>query len=155
MPDVAAVLSFLERQPKVRHGKVGVTGYCLGGRVALAAAGHFQDHIAAVASYHAGGLATDAPDSPHRFVPRIRGRVYVAGAVEDPNFDDAQKQRLEDALTAAHVDHKVETYPARHGWVPSDTPVHDPRAAERHWDTLFDLFDHALGEGAGATAAAP
>jgi carboxymethylenebutenolidase len=49
------------------------------------------------------------------------------------------------------VDHKIETYNARHGWVPSDTPVHDPRAAERHWETLFDLLDHTLGEGALAT----
>jgi carboxymethylenebutenolidase len=70
--------------------------------------------------------------------------VYVAGAIEDPGFDDAQKQRLEEALTAAHVDHRVETYNARHGWVPSDTPVHDPVAAERHWQTLFDLFAGTL-----------
>jgi carboxymethylenebutenolidase len=148
MRDVAAVLAFLDKQPKVRHGTMGVTGYCLGGRLALAAAGHFPDRIAAAASYHGGGLATEAPDSPHRFAPEMKAKVYVAGAIEDPGFDDAQKQRLEEALTAAGVDHKIETYHARHGWVPSDTPVHDPRAAERHWKTLFDLLDHTLGEGA-------
>ena len=152
MRDVTAVLAFLDQQPGVRRGKIGVTGYCLGGRLALAAAGHFPDRIAAVAAYHGGGLATDAPDSPHRLAPRIKARVYVAGAIEDANFDDAQKQRLEDALTAANVDHKIETYNARHGWVPSDTPVHDPKAAERHWETLFDLLDHTLGEGALITA---
>ena len=148
MRDVSAVLEYIGDQPNVRHGKVGATGYCLGGRLAVAAAGHFPDRIAAVASYHGAGLATDAPDSPHLLAPRIKARVYVAGAMEDPGFDDAQKQRLEDALTAAHVDHRIETYNARHGWVPSDTPVYDPRAAERHWDTLFDLLDHTLGEGA-------
>ena len=42
------------------------------------------------------------------------------------------------------VDHRVETYAARHEWVPRDTAAHDPAAAERHWDTLLDLFRAAL-----------
>jgi carboxymethylenebutenolidase len=100
--------------------------------------------VAAAASYHGGGLATDAPDSPHLLAPRIKARVYVGGAIEDRGFDDTQKQRLEDALTQAGVAHTVETYNAKHGWVPTDTPVHDPVAAEKHWQTLFDLFDGAL-----------
>jgi len=140
MRDMPAFFTYLDEQPAVRDGTYATTGYCLGGRLSLAAAGHYPDRLAASASYHGGGLATDAPDSPHRLAPRMKGRVYVAGAIEDRNFDDAQKQRLEDALTAAHVDHTVVTYPARHGWVPADTPVHDPAQAERHWQTLFDLL---------------
>jgi carboxymethylenebutenolidase len=119
----------------------------MGGRLSIATAGHFPDRVAAAASYHGGQLATDAPDSPHRLAPVMQARVYVAGAIEDRGFDDAQKQRLEEALTAAHVDHRVETYNARHGWVPSDTPAHDPAAAERHWQTLFDLFAGTLRPG--------
>ena len=42
----------------------------------------------------------------------MKARVYVGGAMEDPSFDDAQKQRLEQALTEAGVDHKIETYDA-------------------------------------------
>lgn len=55
-----------------------------------------------------------------------------------------QRDRLEQALTAAGVRHTIETYPARHGWVLSDMPVHDPAAAERHWDTLLALFARTL-----------
>lgn len=74
----------------------------------------------------------------------MKARVYVAGAIEDPSFDDAQKQRLEDALTEANVDHRIETYNGGHGWVPSDTPVHDAAATERHWLMLFELFKQTL-----------
>ena len=35
----------------------------------------------------------------------------------------------------------------RHGWVPSDTPVHSPEGAERHFRALFELFGSALGAG--------
>jgi carboxymethylenebutenolidase len=116
----------------------------MGGRLALYAAGTFGDRIAAMAAYHPGGVATDAPDSPHRRAGDIKAKVYVAGASEDAGFDDAQQARLEQALAEANVDHTVERYPARHGWVPSDTPVHDPVQAERHWSTLLELFGSTL-----------
>ena len=145
MRDTEALLAHLDASDMVRHdGGIGITGYCMGGRLALHAAGHFGDRVAAVASYHASGLATDAPDSPHRLADRIRARVYVAGAIEDRGFDDAQKARLERALADAGVEHLVETYNARHGWVPRDTPVHDPVEAERHWRTLLALFGRTL-----------
>lgn len=145
MRDMESFFAYVEAQPNVRAGKLGITGYCMGGRLALYAAGTFGDRFAAAASYHGGGLATDAPDSPHRLAPQMHARVYVAGAIEDRSFDDAQKERLEQALSEAGVDHVIETYPARHGWVFPDTPVHDQVAAERHWDTLLSLFSQTLG----------
>jgi carboxymethylenebutenolidase len=144
MRDMPAFLAHLESRAALTDGRIGITGYCLGGRLSLAAAGHFPDRVVAAASYHGAGLATDAPDSPHRLAPVMQARVYVAGAIEDRGFDDAQKERLEMALTAAGVDHRVETYNARHGWVPSDTPVHDPAATERHWETLLALLGGTL-----------
>jgi len=142
--DTRAVLAFLASQPAVAPGKIGATGYCMGGGFAIAAAGHFPERFAAIAAYHPGNLATDAPDSPHLLAPKIQARVYVGGASDDPSFPDEMKARLETALRDAGVDHTVETYPARHGWVPSDTPVHDAAQAERHWQTLFALLDGAL-----------
>ena len=144
MRDTNAFLTHLEGEPHVRGSAFGVTGYCMGGRLALSAAGTYPERFAAAASYHGSSLATDAPDSPHLLAPRMRARVYVAGAIEDRNFDDAQKQRLDDALAKAGVRHTVETYNARHGWVPSDTPVHDPVETEHHWRTLLDLFARTL-----------
>ena len=146
MRDTSAFLAYLDAQPEARKGKIGVTGYCMGGRMAFAAAGHFPERIAAAASYHPSGLATDAPDSPHKLASHISARLYVGRAKEDRGFDEEQLLRLERALTEAGVRHTMETYDARHGWVPADTPVHDPLEAERHWQTLFELFDRELGE---------
>jgi carboxymethylenebutenolidase len=140
MADTEAFLAWLASQPDVRPGPIGTTGYCRGGFMSLTAAGTYPDRIAAAASYHGGNLATDAPDSPHRLAPRMRARVYVAGAIEDASFTEEMKARLERALTDAGVDHLIETYPARHGFVLRDTATYDPAAAARHWETLLTLL---------------
>jgi carboxymethylenebutenolidase len=103
--------------------------------------------VAVAASYHGGGLANDTPTSPHLLAPQIRAKVYVAGAIEDANFTDAMKATLERAFVEAGVDHRVETHAAHHGWVPRDTPAHDPAEAEHHWRSLIPLFDGVLKRG--------
>lgn len=144
MSDTRAFLDYIAAQPAVKRGGIGTTGYCRGGFMSLTAAGTYPDRIVAAASYHGSRLASDEPDSPHRLAPKIKARVYVAGAIEDQSFPDEMKARLEEALTAAGVDHRIETYPARHGWVLRDTPVYDAAAAERHWQTLVALMDAKL-----------
>ena len=144
MSDTEAFLGFLASERAVRPGGVATTGYCLGGAASLSAAGTYPDRIVAAASYHGGRLASDAPESPHRLAPRIKARVYVAGAIDDASFPDDMKARLEQALTAAGVDHVVETYPARHGFVLRDTPAFDAAAEERHWRTLTQLLEVAF-----------
>ena len=144
MSDTASFLAFMDADREAMPGPYGVVGYCMGGRLALIAAGTYPDRFAATASYHGGGLADDKPTSPHLLAPQMRAKVYVAGAIEDAAFDDTQKARLEQALAKAGLDHQVETYPARHGWVPRDMPAHDPAEAEHHWRTLVPLFDGVL-----------
>jgi carboxymethylenebutenolidase len=144
MSDTSAFLDYLAAQPDVQPSAIGTTGYCMGGLMSLTAAGTYPERILATASYHGGRLATDAPDSPHLLAPKIRSRVYIAGAIEDQSFPDAMKERLEQALTSAGVNHRIETYQARHGWVFRDTPVYDAAASERHWQSMLALFAATL-----------
>jgi carboxymethylenebutenolidase len=140
MADTGAFLEYLAAQPQVLPGGIGTTGYCMGGLMSLTAAGTYPEQIVAAASYHGGQLASDAPDSPHLLAPKMRARIYIGGAIEDQSFPDDMKQRLEQALSEAGVDHRIETYQAKHGWVFRDTPVYDAAEAERHWRTLGELF---------------
>jgi carboxymethylenebutenolidase len=142
--DTGAFLAYLASNPHVKGQKYGATGYCMGGNWALTAAGAYPDKFAAAASYHGGGLATDAPDSPHLALKNTQARIYVAGAVEDEHFDDAQKALLEKTLTEGNIPHLVETYDAKHGFTMTDLPVYDEAAAERHWTTMLSLFSETL-----------
>jgi carboxymethylenebutenolidase len=145
MSDAEAYLDLLTGLDEVSDRPVGVTGYCMGGALALRTAAHRPDQVAAVAAFHPARLATDAPDSPHLLVYRLRAEVYVASADQDPGMPPEQQSRLDEALTTAKVRHVCEQYDgARHGFTMSDTAVYDEAATERHWKALLDLFARNL-----------
>ena len=126
-------------------GPMATLGYCMGGGRALTAAAEYPDRIAAAASFHGGGLASEAPDSPHRRAAKIRGRVYVGCAGVDRSFPPEQSARLARALREAELDHIIENYVGMaHGWAVPDHSVHDPAGAERHWSHLLAFFGEAL-----------
>lgn len=143
--DTGAFLDFLAGRPEVAGTRVGTTGYCMGGRLSLLAAAHHPERVAAAASFHGGYLASDLPESPHRFVDRIAGRVHVAVARDDASFPPGQEARLRQALTGDGVDHTMEKYPAHHGFAVPDNPTYDAAADARHWDALRDLYAATLG----------
>jgi carboxymethylenebutenolidase len=143
--DSGAYADFLLARPEVSGSAVGSTGYCLGGRMSLLAAGALGDKIGAAASFHGGRLAVaDDPNSPHLAADRITATVYVAGAVEDGSFTAEQAQLLDRALSDAGVDHIVEFYPAHHGFAMADNATYDADATARHWEALGRLYGSSL-----------
>lgn len=142
--DTEALLAYLATRRDVAGRRVGAVGFCMGGGMALVAAGTHPDRFAAVASFHGGNLATEAPASPHRFAPGLEAEVYIAAATDDPSYPPAMAAQLEAALDAAGVRRWSETYPAAHGWMLPDFPVYDAPAAERGWAAMLALFEPAL-----------
>lgn len=143
--DASAYADFLLARPEVRGSSVGTTGYCMGGRMSMVAAGALGPKIGAAASFHGGRIAVaDDPASPHLAAGRISAKVYVAGAIEDGSYTPEQAELLESALSAAGVDHMLEFYQARHGFAVPDNDTYDEAAAERHYKAMDRLYRSAL-----------
>jgi carboxymethylenebutenolidase len=142
--DTVALLAYLDTRPDVRGDQVGAVGFCMGGGMAIAAAGTSPDRFAAVVSFHGGNLATDAPDSPHSFASGLKAELYIAAAERDDSYPPAMAERFEHALGDAHVRYRSETYPAAHGWMNPDFPVYDEPAAEHGWNEMLSFFDRTL-----------
>jgi carboxymethylenebutenolidase len=145
MRDAQAFLDFLAHEKQVRPGPVGVTGYCMGGGLAIRTAAAYPDRVAAVASFHAGGLVSSAPDSPHLLLSRIQADLYVAHADQDANMPTEQIDALEKALEKSGIRHEAELYiGALHGFTMADLPAFNADALEQHWRKLYSLFDRNL-----------
>ena len=142
--DSDAFLDYLATRVDVAGSRVGAVGFCMGGGMAIAAAGTWPERFAAVASFHGGNLATDAPDSPHRHAAAIEAELYIAAAENDASYPPAMAERFAHALDDAGVRYRSETYAAAHGWMNPDFPVHDEAAAERGWHEMLAFFDRTL-----------
>lgn len=126
-------------------GPIGVTGYCMGARLAVRTAGWFPERVAAVGGFHGGGLVTDAADSPHLVIAGTRAEYVFGHADQDPGMTPENVDALEDTLVAAGRPHVNEIYPgARHGYTMADTSVYDEAGTERHFTELRALLERAL-----------
>jgi carboxymethylenebutenolidase len=143
--DASAYADFLLSRPEVRGSAVGTTGYCMGGRMSLIAAGALGPKIGAAASFHGGRIALeDDPSSPHLAAGQISAGVYVAGAIEDHSFTAEQAELLRQSLAQAGVTHTVEFYDAHHGFAVPDNGTYDEQAATRHYEALASLYGASL-----------
>lgn len=140
--DADALLNYLASRPEVIGDRFGVCGYCMGGRMSVVVAGRLPDRVAAAAAFHPGGLVANSPDSPHLLADRISATVYIGGAENDPSFTADHAEKLDKA--SAGVPHRIECYPAAHGFAVPDNPSYDAAADERHWAAMTETFGAAL-----------
>jgi carboxymethylenebutenolidase len=135
--------SCIQKGPQ--KGMIGVVGHCFSGKMAMFAAAARPDKVVAVASFHGGGLYTDAPTSPHLALPRIKARLYFAHADKDHSMNEDAIAKFEQSLAKWGGKFESETYRgAYHSWTSSDSPVYNQAAAERAFQKLLELFRESL-----------
>ena len=141
--DGAAYLDYLQGIAASRP--VAITGYCMGARVGWRIAAAHPDRVAALAGFHAGGLVTDAPDSPHRSAGDLKAELYFGFADNDRSMTPEQIAELERTLEEAGARYRSEVYEgAEHGYTMADTAAYDEGARERHFRDLGALLQRTL-----------
>ena len=139
MRDMTAMLAYVDRHSGIPNERVACVGYCMGGPLALYAAGTFPDRVAVAASIHGANLATDRPDSPHRLAKKMRGALYVGVAEFDPYIIPGETERIDAALREAGANYTLEHYPGSyHGFALVGAHGFDAAADDRQ--RLLDLF---------------
>ncbi|WP_297696668.1 dienelactone hydrolase family protein [Phenylobacterium sp.] len=144
--DIVAYTGYLQAAPKVnRKVKLGVQGYCMGGPLMMRTAATAADRIGAGASFHGGTLVTKDANSPHLWVPKMKGQFYIAEADNDDKSNPEAKTIVQSAFEAAHVPARLEVYAgAMHGWCVPGSQVYNAPAAEKAWGELLALYGKAL-----------
>ncbi|MFL5550261.1 MAG: dienelactone hydrolase family protein [Gemmatimonadaceae bacterium] len=142
--DGSAYVDFLASQPFVASGPMGVVGFCFAGRFALSVAAVRPDRIAAVASFHGGGLFTDTATSPHLVLPRVKARLYFGHATHDQSMPEESIEKLEWALRSWGGSYESEMYDAKHGWMIPGREIYNSENAERGFEKLMEVMHDTL-----------
>ena len=145
--DVLAALAHLRTLPQVGASPVGITGFCLGGRVALYMAGA-TDAFAASAIFYGTSMngARGGDPSPLSFAANIRCPLAGFFGSEDENPSPADVDEVDaelDRLGIPHTFYRFEGAP--HAFNDPFNPVRwTPEPAAEAWRLLIEFFDGAL-----------
>jgi carboxymethylenebutenolidase len=146
MTDAKAFIGWLDQQSSVaRNRKMGTQGYCMGGPMAFRTAAAMPDRVGAVATFHGGGLVTDAPNSPHLQAAKSSAQFLIAIAANDDARAPNDKTVLKETFAKANLPAEIEVYAgSAHGWCPPDSQVYNEPLAEKAWSRLLVLYGKAL-----------
>jgi carboxymethylenebutenolidase len=145
MDDVSTMIAYVDKQKEVKKGAVGAHGYCMSGPYALAAAARYPDRVAAAASFYGTWLVSDAVESPHLNLGRVKGELYIGCAEHDDLAPLPMVEELRGLLKKSGAAGELEIHPGvHHGFAFPERWCYDKPAAERHWERLFALYDRNL-----------
>ena len=140
--DIRGAVQYL----KARSGKVGVTGFCMGGALTLLAACSAPEIDAAVVWY-------GCPPLEYIDATQIKVPLQAHWATQDEFFPITTVDQLEVKLRAAQVNFDFHRYLARHAFA-NETAVgpgriaatqYDPVWSQAAWDRTFRFLGRWLG----------
>ena len=147
--DVRATMDLLEAQPATEQGRIGMTGFCMGGFVTFLAACHLP--IRAAAPFYGGGIGRNMMPSERRPHPPIDDAAGISGSMlvfygdQDGFIPPEEVALVQQRLAALGKDAQVIVYPgADHGFFCEERPSYHEAAAQDSWKRLLRLFDTKL-----------
>jgi len=136
--EIDAASDFLRGQPMVAGDKVGIVGFCMGGRLALQAGLKDTDLGAVVAFY---GTPLTAEEAPSMGAP-----VLGLYGSEDGGIPVPDVEAMGEALDAAGVQNEIQVYEgAEHAFFNDTRASYDADAAEDAWTRMLAFFEAELG----------
>jgi carboxymethylenebutenolidase len=139
--DVRAALDFLGAKANVNAAKIGITGFCMGGRIAFLTACELPDRIAAAAPFYGGGIAGLLGKAD-----KIKAPLYLFFGERDGFIPQDQVKAVEAKLSELKKSYKLENYAgADHGFFCNDRPSYNEKAAADAWTKLKAFFKQNLG----------
>lgn len=143
MDTVRAVVGWLDGQGAVDTSRgIGTQGYCMTGSWTIYGLAAAPTRVKAAGSFHGGGLAGDAANSPVNMFDDVAedAHALIAIAQNDDAGAPDDKVTLRASADAAGLDATIEVYAGDHGWTVLDSPVYNEAEAERAWANLLALY---------------
>jgi carboxymethylenebutenolidase len=145
--DVNASVSFLQRHSAVDGKRIGIIGFCMGGRVVYLMAAAVPAFKAAVAYYAGNTFRAWGRDLPSPFERTAEIHCPLQGhfGAEDSNPSPEDMAKLDQELTKFHKAHEFYSYPnAGHGFMDNTKESYRSHADEVSWPRTLEFLSRHL-----------
>ena len=154
--DVNAAAAFLKGHNSVDAERLGIIGFCMGGRVSYLGAATNSNFKAAVA-YYGGNIFIPWGEGPTPFDRTAEIQCPLIGhfGEEDKNPSPEDMRKLAAELTKHGKAHEFHSYPgAGHAFMNKWSNSYRAHAEEASWPKTLDFLGRYLGKSAPNVAAA-
>jgi carboxymethylenebutenolidase len=136
--DVGSAVAWLEGQKFARADRIGITGFCMGGRVSYLAAAELGDKLKACAPFYGGGI-------PIEKTAGVKAPVLAFFGERDAFIPLESVEQLKAELAKHRKQAEVIVYPgADHGFFCNERASYQAEAATDAWKRLKAFFAQHL-----------
>ncbi|HAV75444.1 MAG: dienelactone hydrolase family protein [Limnobacter sp.] len=143
MTDIDSTVAFAKASGKANTARLGIVGYCWGGRTVWLYANHNPAVKAGVAYYGllAGLKGPNKPADPVDVAANLKVPVLGLYAGEDSFVPDEVVDKMRNELGKGNSASEIVVFPAvNHGFHADYRPTYDRRAATYAWKLTLDWF---------------
>ena len=144
--DIEGAIGFLKSHSRVDGGKLGIVGFCMGGRLVYLMSAASRDIKAGVMFYGSGTMVPfgEGP-TPFERTSEINCPIQGHFGAEDKNPSPEDMRKLDAELTKFGKAHEFHTYAgAAHAFVNTGSSNYRPRAAALSWPKAMEFFSRHL-----------
>jgi carboxymethylenebutenolidase len=145
--DIAATVNFLQRPDSLASERIGIMGFCMGGRLALLGAATNRRFKAAVAYYPGNTFRAWGRDIPSPFERMVDIQCPVQGhfGADDANPSPQDMGKLDAELTRLNKAHEFYSYDnAGHAFLDGTKESYRRHADEASWPRTLEFLARQL-----------
>ena len=144
--DMTAAISYLQAQSFVRAEHIGVTGFCMGGRITFLTACR-NPAVKAAVPFYGGGIGSvmqpgeRTPKAPLEYAEGLKAPMLLFFGESDTFIPLDEVERIKKRLAALNKDAETVVYPgAPHGFFCNERESYRADAAKDAWERLGKFF---------------
>lgn len=144
--DVSAAYEHLKGLPEVDAARTGITGFCMGGRVAYLMSTHLRG-LKAIVDFYGGNMfiAWGEGESPFARTSHIEAPLLGLFGEEDTNPSPDDVAKIDAELSRLGKVHEFHSYPnAGHAFMNWEAPRYRKHAADDAWPKCLAWFKRHL-----------
>jgi carboxymethylenebutenolidase len=148
--DMGAAISYLQQQPPVRADRIGITGFCMGGRVTFLTA-CMNPAVKAAVPFYGGGIghvmqpSDRTPKAPLEYADRLTSQLLLLFGGDDPFIPPDEVELIKRRLADLKKNAETVVYPgAPHGFFCTERDSYRPEAAQDAWERTLKFFARHL-----------
>ncbi|MDE2108252.1 MAG: dienelactone hydrolase family protein [Gammaproteobacteria bacterium] len=149
--EIGETLDWLGLQKNVDKQRLGIIGFCMGGRHAFYANCRYPERLKAAVGFYGGGIAAEgAQDRFGRTPPiaeadKMQAPIFLGYGADDQGIPPAEHARVAEKLSSLKKRYTLAVYPgAGHAFLCEERANYAPVVAARAWPEAIEFLHTEL-----------